>query len=106
MTETSTLVTPFTRWAGGIPGVYVARLNAGRRGGVRMAEKGTPDVLWVVDGRAYWTEFKRPGERPTDTQTRMHGRLRAAGCVVYVRDDLELAKEDVRMALQDHGGRR
>jgi Holliday junction resolvase len=51
---------------------------------------GTPDVLAIRDGRAYWMEVKRPGEQPTKIQQHRMRELEAAGCrvtVVYSASD-------------------
>lgn len=47
-------------------------------GGYSLA--GLPDVLCIRDGRAYWIEFKRPGEEPTKLQQHRIRELIAAGC--------------------------
>lgn len=41
---------------------------------------GLPDVLCIKDGRAYWIEFKRPGEEPTKIQQHRIRELIEAGC--------------------------
>lgn len=46
--------------------------------------KGLPDVLCIKDGRAYWIEFKRPGEEPTRIQEHRMRELIAAGCPTTV----------------------
>lgn len=110
MSETSELVNPFIRWCNGIPGVWARRIHSGkvavRRGWLHLGSEGAPDALWMVDGRSYLTEFKKPGERPTAAQLKEHARIRRAGSVVYTRDDIELAKEDVRSAIFVLQGRR
>lgn len=45
---------------------------------------GTPDVLAIRDGRAYWMEVKRPGESPTRIQLHRMRELETAGCRVAV----------------------
>lgn len=39
--------------------------------------------------RAFWVEFKRPGEEPTPAQWRMIKDLRKRGEIVYVIDNVE-----------------
>lgn len=39
--------------------------------------------------RAFWVEFKRPGEEPTPDQARVHRDLRARGEVVHVCDSFD-----------------
>lgn len=53
------------------------RLNAGRRGGVRLAPKGYPDLIGHLmagpnAGRAVWIEAKAPGARPRKDQATQH----------------------------------
>ena len=45
---------------------------------------GIPDVLCLRDGRAYWIEFKRPGEEPTKLQNHRMKQLQEAGCPATV----------------------
>lgn len=45
---------------------------------------GIPDVLCLRDGRAYWIEFKRPGEQPTKLQVHRMKQLEEAGCPTTV----------------------
>ncbi len=47
-------------------------------GGYSLA--GLPDVLCLKDGRAYWIEFKRPGEEPTKIQQHRLRELIGHGC--------------------------
>lgn len=54
----------------------------GRREKFLGAKSGTPDLLIVADGRAYWMEVKRHDGRVSVEQVKMHARLRRAGCPV------------------------
>lgn len=45
---------------------------------------GIPDVLCLRGGRAYWIEFKRPGEEPTKLQVHRMRQLEEAGCLTTV----------------------
>lgn len=45
---------------------------------------GIPDVLCLRDGRAYWIEFKRPGEAPTKLQMHRMKQLNDVGCPTAV----------------------
>lgn len=45
---------------------------------------GIPDVLCLKAGRAYWIEFKRPGEEPTKLQNHRMRQLQEAGCPTTV----------------------
>lgn len=70
-----------------IPGVWALRINSGtiRKGSrvIKLAPRGTPDVLAVCAGACIFFEAKLPGERPTLEQAAMHERLRRAGGVVH-----------------------
>ena len=44
--------------------------------------RGTPDLLIVADGKAYFLELKSAGGRVTDAQRQCHEALRAAGAMV------------------------
>jgi hypothetical protein len=109
VSETSELVSPFVDWVNAYPCAWAMRVNSGliRLGKrwLKLAPKGTPDVLWCVDGRMYATEFKVGRRNATVAQEREHARMGQAGIVVYVRSDLELAREDVRAAIADRGER-
>jgi hypothetical protein len=45
---------------------------------------GIPDVLFLRDGRAYFVEFKRPGEKPTKLQEHRMRELEVIGCPTAV----------------------
>jgi hypothetical protein len=48
------------------------------------ARRGVPDRLVIFPGGTMvFAELKKPGEKPSDAQTREHQRLRALGCAVY-----------------------
>ena len=57
---------------------------------------GIPDSYWCKNGKHFWVEFKRPGEKPTKTQTAMHMRLRAHGEIVWVVEGVEQMQEILR----------
>ena len=44
--------------------------------------RGTPDLLIVADGKAYFLELKSAGGRVTDAQRQCHEALSAAGAMV------------------------
>lgn len=48
--------------------------------GSQYSLAGLPDVLCIKDGRAYWIEFKVPGEEPTKIQQHRIRQLIEAGC--------------------------
>ena len=58
-------------------GVWAWRVNAGVRGGVRMAPAGTPDIC-VVNPPG-WLEVKRPGEKLRAEQRAWHEKARRRG---------------------------
>lgn len=64
-------------------GFWVMRVNAGKRGRVRMAPKGTPDLLCLLP--YLWLEVKRPGEELNDNQVIWHEKAKKEGipcCIV------------------------
>ena len=53
------------------------------------ARRSVPDrIVTLPGGRVEFVECKRPGERPTEKQSRDHDRRRALGCTVRVIDSL------------------
>lgn len=82
-------------------GFYVTRMNSGKmrytnaRGGTNLLhlhEAGTPDVLAIREGRCFFIEVKRPGNKPTRLQTMKMAELEEFGakCIVaYSIDDLK-----------------
>ena len=61
-----------------------ARLNAGRKGGVRLCPAGWPDIIAFANGMTYAIECKRPGEVPTPEQDEVLQKMVHAGNVVAV----------------------
>lgn len=57
---------------------------------------GIPDVLCLKGGRAFWIEFKRPGEKPTKLQMHRMKQLEEAGCPTAVAR----SAADVRVFLE------
>ena len=55
----------------------------------RMA---VPDRMFIYNGRVFFIEFKRGGQKPTDAQEREHDRLRQQKINVFVIDDVEKGK--------------
>ena len=60
-------------------GFYAIKMH-----GSAYSLKGIPDNLLLKDGRAFWIEFKRPGEEPTKIQLKRMAELAAVGCAVAV----------------------
>jgi Holliday junction resolvase len=52
--------------------------------GSQFSEAGTPDILWIHNGHAFWFEVKRPGEDPTKIQLHRIAEWTAAGASVAV----------------------
>jgi len=58
------------------------------------SKRSVPDRLMTSsEGFVYFIEFKRPGARATAKQLLDHAGRRSLGCVVYVIDSLDDAKE-------------
>lgn len=62
-------------------GVWAFRVNAGQRGTVRLAPKGTPDICLPGLG---WLEAKLPGERLNPDQVKWHERAEREGVRVAI----------------------
>jgi hypothetical protein len=82
-------------------GFWVERQQSGksvkvRRGRMRLASPGTPDLLIVAPVYA-WIEVKLPGEKLNANQVKWHARARRAGLLVVV---VESTAEAVLVALQ------
>ena len=75
-------------------GVWAWRVNAGARGGVRMAPAGTPDIC-IVDP-AGWLEVKLPGQDLRPLQRIWHRRAGERGVRVAVVTSVEEAVSIVR----------
>ncbi len=58
-------------------GIWAIRINAGRRGGVRMAPKGTPDILVLQP--YLWLEVKDEDGELNDDQVRFFERAKREG---------------------------
>lgn len=102
----------FVMWFGGVPGkiepaclpgvVHWHTPNGGHRDareGKRLKESGTlagiPDIF-ILWGRLYGLEFKRPGGVRSPAQIALHPRLVAAGAFVATVDSLDQAKDQAR----------
>lgn len=57
------------------------------------ARAAVPDRLFICpDGRMFFCEFKREGEKPTASQDREHQRLRGHNVTVFVIDNVTEGK--------------
>lgn len=70
-------------------GWTVYRMNAGRKGGIRLHPPGTPDLLAQRKGHSVWIEMKKPGEDPSEIQRKKHKELREDGFTVLVIHSVE-----------------
>ena len=52
-------------------------------------QRGVPDRLYIKDGETVYVEFKAPGKLPTKYQLHIMAKIRAAGGVAHVIDNLE-----------------
>lgn len=57
------------------------------------ARAAVPDRLFIApDGRMWFCEFKRTGQKPTEAQNREHIRLQSHKVNVFVIDTIEAGK--------------
>lgn len=61
------------------------------------ARAAVPDRLFIRNGRVFFVEFKRSGQKPTDAQHREHERLRQQNVNVFVIDNVEDGKVAIDM---------
>jgi len=57
------------------------------------AHASVPDRMFIRNGRVFFVEFKRPGQRATAKQLREIRRLLNQGIPTYVCDDIEMGQE-------------
>lgn len=58
------------------------------------ARAAVPDRLFILpNGRCFFIEFKREGQKPTPAQEREHRKLWAQNVEVLVVDDKEIGKQ-------------
>lgn len=63
--------------------------------------RSVPDRIALCDkGFTFFIEFKRPGNKPTDSQKREHNRLRDRGYIVLVIDSKTGVDEAVNLYKQ------
>ena len=81
-----------------------AGMRSGLSEGVRAYTSlpaGFPDLLGVIPGgRALFVEVKRPGNKPTDLQTRFLESFRLKGAVAFWADSVESALQQFE---EQHG---
>ena len=62
------------------------------------ARAAVPDRLFIApDGRMWFCEFKREGQKPTPAQEREHAKLRAQKVNVFVIDNVEDGKAMINL---------
>jgi hypothetical protein len=95
-------------------GVFAWRNNSGAfvigkgraRRFVRAGAVGAPDIIGVLPGgRFLAVECKRPGRRPTPAQDAFLDRLRQAGALALVIDDVAALDRALAALLRKAGGR-
>lgn len=61
------------------------------------ARAAVPDRLFILNGRVFFIEFKREGQKPTPAQEREHNRLRQQAINVFVVDNVDSGKMVIDM---------
>lgn len=56
------------------------------------ARAAVPDRMFILNGRVFFIEFKREGQKPTEAQDREHDRLRRHKVNVFVVDNVDAGK--------------
>jgi hypothetical protein len=83
----------------GVPNLFVCHIpNGGLRSKIEAAimkglgvRAGVPDLLFILDSRAYLLELKAEGEKPSPVQVATANELSAAGARVGVADNIDSA---------------
>lgn len=55
---------------------------------VAQGRRSAPDYIFAKDGRIFFVEFKREGQKPTELQEAEHEKMRSFGITVYVCDSV------------------
>jgi len=56
---------------------------------IHLAKKGTPDRFFIISGKIYFVEVKKPGGQLSDDQITRHAELRKNGCTIFVADSID-----------------
>jgi hypothetical protein len=64
------------------------------------ARAAVPDRLFILNGKVFFIEFKREGQKPTPAQEREHNRMRQHQINVFVVDNVEQGKSTINLMLQ------
>jgi len=69
------------------------------------ARAAVPDRLFILNGRVFFIEFKREGQKSTPAQEREHHRLRQQAINVFVVDNVDAGKDciDTMCGLIENG---
>lgn len=68
---------------------YARRQGAYARKFSSPASRSVPDYIITLRGVTWYVEFKRKGKQPTKAQLDEHAKIKTAGGVVWVIDDVE-----------------
>lgn len=79
---------------------YAKELGLGVYKFTSPARAAVPDRMFIYNGRVFFIEFKRGGQKPTEAQAREHERLRQQKINVFVIDDVEKGKSTINLMLQ------
>ncbi|HDZ73520.1 MAG TPA: VRR-NUC domain-containing protein [Aurantimonas coralicida] len=67
-----------------------------------VARKGAPDRVFMGSGFTLWIEFKQLGVKPEPHQAKEHMRMRSAGQLVFVIDNIADGEALLRRYARDH----
>lgn len=68
------------------------------------ARAAVPDRLFILpNGKMFFCEFKRQGQKPTPAQEREHQRLREMNVPVFVVDNVDAGLHMIDMMLESEG---
>jgi hypothetical protein len=81
-------------------GFYAQRVNSGaiktaNGDWVKLFPKGTPDILAIRHGQAWWFEVKKVGKKSEGIQLAVQAHLMGAGCKVYEVHSWEEVQEAI-----------
>lgn len=56
---------------------------------IHFGHEGCPDRIAINQGKTFFIEVKKPGQKPSDVQKKEHDLLRIAGAYVILTDSIE-----------------
>lgn len=65
--------------------------------GTKMTRSGVPDLLVCYKGRFVGIEVKAPNEQPTELQKYHIRKIREAGGIAFVADNLQIVKDNLEV---------